>query len=407
MKILLYTQYFPPETNAPANRWEYFCNYLTNKGHEVVVLTSFPNHPLRKLFPGYKQHWCNIEHKNNLTILRTWTFISSSIRFIPRLLNYLSFAITSYLNSSKTGQVDVIITSLPPIFLGLTGIRIAHKRKVPLILDLRDLWPEAAVSTGYLKKGFLYYWAKNTSLRIYNKSSLIIVNSPALLKELRCAYALPDNKLFYLPNGADLEFFAQKIDHSFIEREYNLYDKFVVLYTGLIGYAQAPEIMVAAANILKDKKDIVFLIVGAGPLAEKIKIQAKQLKLTNIIFTGLRPHQEMPQYVSLADVCLIPYQNKDTFKNNIPSKMFDYMAASKPMIINLEGEASKIIQEAQAGLVVAPQNAQALADGIVKLYQDKFLRDKMGQLAKTYAENNFNKTEISQALENILLSLIK
>jgi len=406
MKILLYTQYFPPETNAPANRWGYFCEYLANKGHEITVLTSFPNHPLRKLFPGYKNSWRYQEEKNGVKIFRTWTYIPSSTKFLPRLINYLSFAFSSYLNARKISQLDLIIISLPPLFLGLTGLKIARKRNIPLVLDIRDLWPEAAISTGYLRKGVLYYWARRKSEKIYRMAIKILVNSPALFETLRCQYALPDRKLAYLANGADLEFFAQKIDHSFIERQYNLYDKFVVLYTGLLGYAQAPEVIIKTADVLREKDDIVFLIVGTGPLEEKLKIEARKLKLTNVIFTGLRPHEEMPQYVALADVCLVPYKNKETFKNNLPSKMFDYLAAGKPMIINLEGEASKMILEAQAGLLVKSEDPQALADGILKLYADKFLREKMGALAKTYAANNFDKKEISQRLEIILQTLL-
>ncbi|MGC8651303.1 MAG: glycosyltransferase family 4 protein [Minisyncoccia bacterium] len=406
MKILLYTQYFPPETNAPANRWGYFCDYLVQHGHEVFVLTSFPNHPLRKIFPGYKNQWFFQENKDGVQIFRTWTFISTSTKFIPRLINYLSFAFSSYLNMRKIPAVDLIIISLPPLFLGLTGVKLARKKNISMVLDVRDLWPEAAISTGYLKRGFLVYWAKKKSETLYKMAIKILVNSPALLEALRCQYALPDEKLAYLPNGADLEFFAQKIDHSFVERQYNLYGKFVVLYTGLLGYAQAPEIMIEAANVLREKNDIVFLIVGTGPLEEKLKIEARKFKLTNIIFTGLRPHQEMPQYVSLADVCLIPYKNQETFQNNLPSKMFDYLAAGKPMIINLEGEASRMILEAQAGLLVKPEDPQALADGILKLYEDKFLRKKMGMVGKTYAANNFDKKELAEKLEEILQNIL-
>jgi glycosyltransferase involved in cell wall biosynthesis len=164
--------------------------------------------------------------------------------------------------------------------------------------------------------------------------------------------------------------------------------------------------MIQAANLLQETKDIIFLIVGTGPLADTLKIQAKRLKLTNIIFTGLRPHQEMPQYVSLADICLIPYKNQETFQNNLPSKMFDYLAAGKPMIINLEGEASKMILEAQAGLLVKPEDPRALADGILELYHDKFLREKMGMVGKTYAANNFDKKELAQKLEMILQNIL-
>lgn len=392
MKILLYTQYFPPENNAQANRWEYFCHYLVNHGHEVTVLTSFPSYPLHKLFPGYKRHWCFVEKQAGLTIFRTWTFLPGSFRFLANWWHQWSFALTSYFNSYKIGQTDVLIISAPPLVLGSFGLRIAKKRKIPVILDLRSTL-----------ETFGYSRAKQG---IYHEATLILVDSPALLKDLRTTYALPAKKVMYLPNGADLAFFAQEVDTSFLERQYNLYDKFIVLYTGLVEPIYGLETVVAAAHLLKDQSEIVFIIVGAGSSLEKLKIKAKKLKLTNVIFTGLRPHEEMPQYIALADVCLLPFKNKAILKNNLPSKMFDYLAAGKPIITNLEGEASHLLLEAQAGILVQPENPQALADSIITLQQDKFLRHKMGQLARTYAENNFNREEISQKLEEIITALV-
>jgi len=406
MRILLYTQYFPPETNAPANRWDYFAKYLKEKGHEITVLTSYPNHPLGKIFDGYKNRWCSKESQDDLEIIRNWTYISSSRKFIPRFLNYSSFAFSSFINSLFLKKYDLIIASLPPLSVGFIGQKIAKKQKKPLVLDVRDLWPEAAEETGYLKKGWLYFYFLKKAAKLYHQTNTILVNSLAILEELVCSYGVPKAKIEYLPNGADLKFFQTDVDTSVIDKKYNIQKKFVVLYTGLLGYAQAPEIMIEAADVLRDKKDIVFLIVGTGPLEKELKIEARKLKLTNVIFTGLRPHEEMPQFVTLADICLIPYKNKETFKDNIPSKMFDYLASGTPIIINLEGEASSILLKSQTGILVKPENPQSLADGILKLYADKSLRGKMGALAKTYAANNFDKREISQKLEIILKTLL-
>ncbi|NMB92508.1 MAG: glycosyltransferase family 4 protein, partial [Parcubacteria group bacterium] len=345
-----------PETNAPANRWGYFCDYLTQRGHEVFVLTSFPNHPLRKIFPNYKNAWCYREEKNGIKIIRTWTYISSSIKFLPRLLNYLSFAFSSYWNSKKIPPVDLIIISLPPIFIGFTGLRIVRQRNIPVILDIRDLWPEAAESTGYIKKGFIYQLFKQRAKNLYQKANCLIVNSPALKKHLVTDYAVSANKIVYISNGVDFELFSQEVDTSFVERQYNLFDTFVVSYIGLLGFAQNLEVIIETAQLLKDNKDIKFLIVGVGPLEQKLKVQVKKLKLDNIIFTGLIPHNEINQYIGVSDICLIPYKNDPVFKENIPSKMFEYMAAKKPIIINLEGEASRMIQEAQAGILVKPND---------------------------------------------------
>jgi len=406
MKILLYTQYFPPETNAPANRWGYFCDYLVKHGHEVFVLTSFPNHPLRKIFPGYKNRWFFQEEKNGVKIFRTWTYIPSSTKFLPRLINYLSFVVSSYLNTKRIPAVDLIVISLPSIFIGFSGWRIAHKRNIPIILDIRDLWPEAAQSTGYLKKGFIYWFFKQKAKNIYDSANYLIVNSPALKKHLVIDYGISANKIAYLSNGVDLDLFNQEVDPSFIERQYNLFDTFIVSYIGLLGFAQNLEIIIETAKLLKDSKDIKFLVVGTGPLEQKLKVQAIKNKLNNIIFTGLVPHQDIPQYVHISDVCLVLYKNDPVFKENIPSKMFEYMAAKKPVIINLEGEASRMLQEAQAGLLVEPDNPHSLKDAILKLKQDKFLREKMGLCGARYVETAFDKNDLSRQLIQILENVI-
>ncbi len=223
MKILLYTQYFYPETNAPANRWNFFTRYLKERGHEITVLTSYPNHPLRKIFKGYKNKWRTVEEKDGIKIIRSWTYISPSTKFIPRLLNYLSFSFSSYFNSlGLKRDFDLVIASIPPISVGFTGLKIAKRLKVPLVLDLRDLWPEAAEETGYLKKGFLYYYTLKKTINLYHKSTLILVNSPAILEELVIVYGISRNKIAYIPNGADLEFFRNDYDTTKIEEKYNL-----------------------------------------------------------------------------------------------------------------------------------------------------------------------------------------
>ena len=407
MNLLVYTQYFPPETNAPANRWGYFAKYLANQNHKITVLTSFPNHPLGRILNGYKNQWHFKEEKDNMGIIRTWTYISVSRKFISRLFNYFSFAFSSCINSFSIKNIDIIIASSPPLSVAIIGAIIAKKKRIPLILDLRDIWPEAAVSTGYIKKGFLYHLAEKWEKRCYKQAQKILVNSPAIFEELKNIKGVPSSKLEFIPNGADLEFFKEINNSNKINEEYNIKDKFIVLYTGLLGFAQAPEVMIDAAKILENNKDIVFLIVGGGPLKKDLESKIKDLELDNVVLTGQRPREEMPVFVSRGDICLVPYKNSSTFQKNVSSKMFDYMASGKPIIINLEGAASDIIIKAQAGLVVEPENALALAKTIEQLYNNRFLRKKMGNSGKVYVEKHYDKKKISKQLEIILENVAK
>lgn len=413
MKILLYTQYFSPESNAPANRWDGFVKCLRDKGHKIAVLTSFPNHPLGKIFSGYKNQWRFIEQNKEVKIIRSWTYVSSSKGFLPRMLNYLSFAFSSFFNSLSEKDSDIIIASMPPLTVGLIGRLISKRFKKPLVLDLRDLWPEAAQATGYLKAAnifhrFLYNFSKRKAQSLYDYASAIIINSPALKEELVCSYGINSEKIYFIPNGVNLDLFANNSEaaEKMIEEKYQLNNKFVVLYSGLIGFAQNVEIIVKTANLSKENKDIVFVIAGTGPKLPEVQKMVELMELDNVIFTGFRPRQEISIFIKKADVCLITYKNDATFTKNIPSKMFDYLAGAKPIIINLEGVASEIILEAGAGLLVPPDDPWVLYEAIMKLYSDAVLKDRMGFNGQAYVVNHYDQKMIARKLEHILQEIV-
>ncbi len=410
MKILLCTQYFLPETNAPAARWGYFVKYLANQGHEITVLTSFPNHPLGTIFPGYKNQWRLEENMEGMKIIRTWTFISASKKFLPRFLNYFSFIFSSFFVGLFLNDFDIMIASSPPLSVAILGRWLSQIKKIPLVLDIRDLWPEAIITTGYLSsKNWFYKLLENEEKKCYQKAKKILVNSMAIYQELIKNKGVIQEKIVFIPNGADLEFFKpiNEEEKQKAKKDFNLENKFVVLYTGLLGFAQAPEVLVDAAEILKDNKDIIFIVAGAGPLEADLKFKIENLKLSNIVLLGQKPKAEMPKLIAMADVGLIPYKNKETYYKNIPSKMFDYLAGGIPVIINLDGEAARIIKEAQAGLVVKADDAKALSKGILELYANKTLREVMGRKGREYAEKNFDKKIAAQNLETILKNVKK
>jgi len=413
MKILLYTQYFPPESNAPANRWAGFVKCLRDRGHKITVLTSFPNHPLGQIFDGYKNQWRLVEQNKGVKIIRSWTYVSSAKGFLPRIMNYLSFAFSSFFNSLSEKNNDLIIASMPPLTVGLVGKIISRRFKKPLIIDLRDLWPEAAQSTGYLKSSnvfhrFLYSISKRKAQSIYDYARVILINSPALKEELICSYGVSSDKIYFIPNGVDLDLFANNsvMAEKIIEEKYQLKNKFVVLYSGLVGFAQNVELIVRTANLAKENKDIVFLIVGTGPKLPEVKNMIELMELKNVVLTGFRPRQEIPIFIKKTDVCLVTYKNDVTFTKNIPSKIFDYLAGAKPIIINLEGAASEMILEAGAGLVVPPDDPWALYEVIMKLYRDAVLKDKLGFNGQTYALNHYDQKIIARKLEQILEEIV-
>lgn len=362
------------------------------------MLTSTPNYPEGKVYAGHENR-LTIRNENGVTVVRTRIFLSAKKNAVSRLAHYLSFIVSSLFARKKIAKPDIIFASSPPLFVALIGVIFKKLWRVPLITDIRDVWPQSVESVGMIKNKRMLKQGERLAHYVYHNSTHISVTSPGIQKNLG---RVPGEKITVLPNGAELELFHPKVKSEQMRRRWNLGSKFIALYTGNLGLAQLPEVLVKAAELLKNEPDIMFLIVGAGVLSEKLRAQAQQKNLTNIIFTGPRPRSEMPFFVAASDVCIIPYKKSETFRNTLPSKMFDYMAGGKPIIINLAGEAGELIQEAKCGLVVKEENARAMADGLQKLKENKALCKEMGQAGRAFVEKNYRRESVAENLEDLL-----
>ncbi len=404
MKILILTQYFYPETNAPAHRHGYFSKYLVERGHEVTVICGTPNYPAGVIFPGYRNGLFNSKIENGVKVIRSWVWITPRKGFIDRILNYGSFFVSSLIVGLATERPDVILVSSPPLPVAFSGFLISKIRRVPLVTEIRDIWPESAYAVGMAKKNVFFRLMERFETGVYRNSVKIIVNAEGIGRRLASGKNVPEGKISFIPNGADLDMFGKKSDTAEMDGKYGLAGKFVALYTGLIGLAQSPEIMIEAAKILKKEIDVVFLIVGEGALKSKCEKLANDYGLQNVIFAGGRPREEMPAFTQRADVAIIPYKNFELFKDVIPSKMYDYLAAGKPMIINIDGEGARIIRESQSGIVVPPEDPKELADALLKIKSDRKAADKMGENGRKYARENYDKKKIAEKLNELLVS---
>ncbi len=405
MNILFISQFYPPEIGAASNRIGYFAKYLAKAGHKVSVLTSAPNYPEGKIYGGFRNRW-TVQEDNDVTVYRTRVFLSKKNHVISRLTHYLSFVFASVIAKRKIPKPDVIIASSPPLFVGLIGVIFKKLwRGTPFILDIRDLWPESVESVGAVKKKSLLRQGEKLARYIYRHATHITCTSPGIKKLLGAHRPELIPHITVLPNGAELDIFRPDISPDHIRRTWNLGNKFVVLYTGNLGLAQAPEIFVKTAEILEKNNDILFLIVGSGVLKEKLEDEARKKNLTNIIFTGSQPRAHMPDFVAASDICIIPYKAADTFRSTFPSKMFDYMAGSRPIIINLKGEASELIEKAGCGILVKEENAQSLAEALTNLQKNPEQTKAMGKSGRKFVEQYYQREIIAQDLEKLLRNL--
>lgn len=407
MKILIVTQNFPPDIGGAAIRLSGYAKYLTMFGHDVTVLCANPIYPRGKIFEGYKNKWFQKEIKDGYTIIHTWIWpIKPKSHAILRIISYCSFVFSACLGSFKLEKPDVIVSATPSFFTSFVSIFYKKVKKIRMLLDITDVWPDSAIATGFMKKGIMFSFAKKLEHWIYRNAAHISCGSKGTKRELLKNF-IPEEKITIIPDATDLQMFSADIDISNIIKEFELENKFVVGYVGLLGFAQDPEKIVLAAQELKNYKDIVFLIVGGGGLKETAENLAKELKLDNIIFVGEKPREYMPYFIKSFSMGLVTLAIKDLFKNSVPGKLFDYMSASKPVIINIDGVAWEIAKEANAGLLSEDNDPKDLGEKILYLYTHRNEALELGKNGRRYVEENYDREKIVRKLENLLENILK
>jgi glycosyltransferase involved in cell wall biosynthesis len=405
MKILFVTQYYPPETGAPQNRLSDLARYLSQFGHTVTVLTALPNYPKGEVFEGYRGRLVMVEQVAGVKVIRTWIYTTLKRDFLRRLMNYFSFMLSSVLfGTGRTGEQDVVVVESPPLFLGLSGYFISRARRAELVLNISDLWPESAVAMGALRNRVLISLSERLEAFLYRHATLITGQTQGIVQSIRSR--CPQKRVELITNGVDLEAFVSPSvarQAPGLKKEFSLAGKFVVGYAGLHGLAQSLETVIRAAQILADHQDIVFAFFGDGPEKAKLVQMVERIALGNLRFYPTQPRERMPEITTLLGASLIPLRRLDIFKGALPSKMFEAMAAGVPVIVSIEGEARTLVESAGAGICVEPENPQAMAEAILRLYENPEYRERLGQNGRRCVLELFDRRAIARTYENLLL----
>ena len=397
MKLLILTQYFPPEVGAPQNRLFELAVRLQKKGVDVTVLTAMPNYPQMEIYKEYSGKLSYSEEMSGLKVYRSWIYVSKSKGIFKRLLNYFSFVFSSaLLGLFKLGNFDYIMCESPPLFLGMTAYFLKKTKKAKLIFNVSDLWPESAEKLGLVTNAFLLKRATKLEEFLYRKSDLISCQTQGIVKNISLRF--PNKKVYWLPNGVDLSFYnVNKSEGDW--RIKNGFDKndFIFLYAGIIGHAQGLDVILNAAKVLIENTKIKFVLLGSGPEKERLLIMKGALKCDNVFFYDAVTKNEMPEIVSAIDVALIPLKRLDLFKGAIPSKVFENLAMKKPILLGVEGEAKELfIDKGNAGLAFIPENAVDLAEKALAIVNDKDKLKQYGENGLKYVEQYFTRDKIAQ-----------
>ena len=404
MKLLILTQYYPPEIGAPQNRLHELAVRLKVKGIEVEVLTAMPNYPSMEIMDAYKGGKIKYEIIDGISVHRSKIYVSKSKSIISRLLNYFSFVFTSYFKGRKLSSYDYLMVESPPLFLGYSAILLSKKLKAKLIFNVSDLWPESAEKLNLVNYRSLLNLAYSLEKKCYEKAFLVTGQTMGIVDNIKSRF--PQKEVYWLPNGVDLNYYnpESKIESNF--RKDNAFGDtdFLIFYGGIIGYAQGLEVILNAANELKSFDKIKFILQGSGPELERLMLLKTELELNNVYFLPPVNKKMMPSILFAIDVAVVPLKKLDLFRGAIPSKIFEALSMKVPLLLGVDGEAKEhFIDKANAGLYFEPENSIDLAKKVRQLYLDNSLVVQMGENGRLYVNQWFNRNNIANNLYDKLV----
>lgn len=403
MKILILTQYYPPEVGAPQNRLHELAIRLKAKGLEIEVLTALPNYPSMEIHKEYRNGKNREEVIDGVKVYRAGIFVSKSKGIIKRLLNYFSFVWTSYWRGRKLGQYDFLLIESPPLFLGYSALRLSKRLKAKLIFNVSDLWPESAEKMGVVTNRFLLGMAYKLEAKCYNRSYLVTGQTMGIVDNIKERF--PDVNVHWLPNGVDPFFYdPSKVQpKDFRSRNGIGKDEVVFFYGGIIGHAQGLDLLIKASVKIDQSLPFRIVLQGAGPLKDELISMANQLHANKVLFLPPVPKAEMPFVLKEVDVALVPLRKLELFQGAIPSKIFEALAMEKALLLGVDGEARRhFIDRGKAGLFFEPENCDDLTEKMTTLIKDRNTMIEMGANGRAYVVEHFNRDKIAEGLIQVL-----
>lgn len=408
LHILLVTSAYAPERTGTAPLNTELCEYLASRGHRVSVVTSFPHYPEWKVFPPYRGRFWQRESLNGVTIFRSYAYIPSRRTTLRRILYDTSVGLFGGLRGLTVDNVDLVLAVSPPLQAGIAGSFLARLKGVPLLLDLHDLVPDLAIALGMLRNRWAIKMAQTIENRIYRRSDGILVISEEFASNL-IRKGVARSKICFLPLWVDSDLISPG-NRVGPFRHVNDIDErqTIALYTGNMGAKQNLENVLEAADRLRACRDVLFLFVGDGSEKKRIQEYAYNKTLPNVRFLPLLPPQPkelLPQMLAAADILLLN-QSAQVVDMVVPSKLFTYMAAGRPIVaaVNRSSQAAAVIRNAGSGLVVDPGNPVALAEAIFRLKEDKELAAGLGSQGRLFVEEHSARERIFSKYEDTFLA---
>lgn len=398
---------------APAARAAELARHWSEAGHSVTVLTGFPNHPTgvvpQEWRPRLRRLTCR-EKFGSVNVVRTWLWPLPNRKAHERMRNYASFGLSAALRGLTLDRPDVIVATSPQLLVGLSGWWLAFAREIPFVFEVRDLWPESLTAVGAGgEDSLLHHTLAAIAGFLYERAGRIVVVTPAFREHLIRHWSVPAEKIAVVENGVETDLFAPLPPSTREQwrRDLGAENEFLVCYVGTMGMAHGLETLLDAADhFQRESSSVQFLLIGEG--AEKARIQnlAESRGLMNVHFLDQQPREKIPAILSASDACLVLLKKADVFKTVIPTKMLEFMACARPVIVGVEGQAQQIIEAAGAGVAIEPENARALTQAIEQLAAHRAQACEFGRKGREYILANFARAQTAKKYIQVLQSFV-
>src|SRR5579863_4866110 len=397
---------------APAARVSELARHWAQAGHEVTVLTGFPNHPDGVVRPEYRKRFRRMvcrERVEGVAVVRTWLLPFPNRRSYERMLNYSSFCLSAAVAGSFLERPDVVIATSPQLLVGVSGWWTAKVKGVPFVLEVRDLWPEslAAVGVGNSDSA-LHRGLGKIAEFLYRKAEHIVVVTPAFREHLKRCWTVPEAKISVVQNGVETGLFSPRNRDPELRKRLSLDGEFVVSFIGTLGLAHGLDVVIAAAERLGSvAPDVRLMLLGEGADRERIVAMAEAKRLKNICFVPQQPREQIPAYIAASDACLVVLKKSEVFETVIPTKMLEFMSCARPVILGVGGQAKEILEKSGGGICFEPGNVEDFCAAIVRLKGGPKLCESLGRNGRDYVVQNLSRERTAAEYLNTLRALLE
>jgi colanic acid biosynthesis glycosyl transferase WcaI len=402
VKILCVSQYFPPEMGAPAARIYELGREWVRAGHDVTVLTGFPNHPTGIIPPEYRGEWLRRETVDGMKVVRTPIYVAANRGVFKRIANYVSFSISaSLLGPLLTSRPDVLMATSPQLLTGVAGLLVSRVHRVPFVFDVRDLWPESVVAVGALAAGSApVRMLESLEHQLYRRADHVVVVTESFVEAI-AAHGIARERISVVTNGVDLDLF-RPADRESARRDLGLsMDEFIVCYVGTHGMAHGLDTALTAAHELRSEH-LRLLLVGEGAEKARLKQRAARERLDNVEFWDQQPRDRVARVMAASDLCLVLLRDRAVFRSVIPSKIFEIMGAARPLVTSVDGESRALVERSGGGCFSPPEDVGALVQTIKGLMTKRDRLEEMGRRARSFVEQHYSRAALAQRYLTVL-----